>query len=44
MADAISGATTLDRADCRAAVEGYFSAERMIREHVELFKSLIASR
>jgi glycosyltransferase involved in cell wall biosynthesis len=43
MADAISGATTLDRADCRAAVEGYFSAERMIREHVELFESLIAS-
>ena len=34
----------IDRADCRAAVEGYFSAERMVAEHVELFDDILAKR
>ncbi len=32
----------LDRADCRQAVEGYFSTQRMVAEHVELFESMLA--
>jgi hypothetical protein len=32
----------LKRSDCRAAVEGYFSTERMVAEHIELFQSMIA--
>jgi glycosyltransferase involved in cell wall biosynthesis len=44
MADALTRVDTIDRRDCRAAVEGYFSTERMAREHVELFEELIASR
>ena len=34
----------IDRTDCRAAVEGYFSAERMVAEHVELFDDILAKR
>ena len=30
----------LDRAACRQAVEGYFSTDRMVREHLELFELL----
>jgi glycosyltransferase involved in cell wall biosynthesis len=40
MAEAISRVDSLNRADCRAAVEGYFSASRMVREHIELFESI----
>jgi len=32
----------LDRAACRRAVEEHFSAERMVREHLELFERLLA--
>ena len=42
MVDAIGRLDQIDRADCRAAVEGYFSTERMVREHVELFKQVLA--
>lgn len=44
MAEAIGAVDSIDRADCRAAVEGYFSLDRMIREHVELFEELLAAR
>jgi len=40
MADAIGRIGELSRADCRAATEGYFSARRMVAEHVELFEEL----
>ena len=32
----------LDRAACRRAVEGHFSADRMVRDHLELFERLLA--
>ena len=40
MADAIGAAAELDRSDCRAAVEGYFSMKRCVDEHLELFEDL----
>jgi hypothetical protein len=33
----------LDRRACRAAVETYFSADRMVREHLDLFEQVINS-
>jgi hypothetical protein len=42
MAHAIGAAVELDRADCRAAVEGYFSMKRCVDEHLELFEELAA--
>lgn len=42
LARAIGLLDTIDRVDCRAAAEGYFSADRMVQEHVELFESLLA--
>src|SRR5205814_7076677 len=42
MAEAVPKLDQLDRAACRAAVEGYFSTERMINEHVELYEELLA--
>ncbi len=44
MAEAIDMVDSIRRADCRAAVEGYFSQKRMIRDHVELFEALLAAR
>ena len=44
MAEAIDTVDSIDRAECRAAVEGYFSQDRMIREHIELFEDLLAAR
>ena len=41
MAEAVGRVGSLDRAACRAAVEGYFSTARMAREHLELFESLL---
>jgi glycosyltransferase involved in cell wall biosynthesis len=38
MVEAIGRTGELDRADCRAAVEGYFSTSRMVAEHVALFE------
>ena len=40
MADAIGRIGELRRDDCRAATEGYFSAARMVSEHVALFEEL----
>jgi glycosyltransferase involved in cell wall biosynthesis len=44
MADAIASVGEIDRHACRAAVEGYFSVERMVREHLELFDDLAVGR
>jgi glycosyltransferase involved in cell wall biosynthesis len=43
MAEAIGRISQLDRVECRAAVEGYFSMDRMVAEHLSLFEEL-ASR
>lgn len=40
MADAVGRLDGIDRSACRSAVEGYFSTERMVAEHVELYKQL----
>lgn len=44
MTDAITRIGEIDRHRCRAAVEGYFSVERMVDEHVELFEQVLAGR
>jgi glycosyltransferase involved in cell wall biosynthesis len=44
MADAIGRLGEINRADCRAAVEGYFSTERMVAEHIGLFEDILAAR
>ncbi|HVF33101.1 MAG TPA: glycosyltransferase family 4 protein [Acidimicrobiales bacterium] len=41
LSDAITRIPELDRAACRAAVEGPFSADRMVREHLELYATLV---
>jgi glycosyltransferase involved in cell wall biosynthesis len=40
MVAALGRISDLRRRDCRAAVEGYFSTERMVAEHVELYEEL----
>ncbi|HVL92446.1 MAG TPA: glycosyltransferase family 4 protein [Acidimicrobiales bacterium] len=40
MAEAIGRIGTLDRGACREAVEGYFSSDRMVAEHIDLFERL----
>jgi glycosyltransferase involved in cell wall biosynthesis len=40
MIEALGHLDQIRREDCRAAVEGYFSTERMVAEHVELFEEL----
>jgi glycosyltransferase involved in cell wall biosynthesis len=42
MAEAVLKLDSLDRVACRAAVEGYFSTERMVNEHIELYEELLA--
>jgi glycosyltransferase involved in cell wall biosynthesis len=42
MAECIQRIGELDRAACRAAVEGHFSARRMVEDHVDLFRSILA--
>jgi glycosyltransferase involved in cell wall biosynthesis len=42
MVEAIGRLDQLKRSDCRLAVEGYFSTNRMVAEHIELFESMIA--
>ncbi len=42
MADAIAALDTIVRANCRAAVERYFSVGRMASEHIELFEQVVA--
>ncbi|HZQ83797.1 MAG TPA: glycosyltransferase family 4 protein [Acidimicrobiales bacterium] len=44
MAQAIARVDTLSRADCRAAVAGYFSTDRMVAEHIALFEDIVAGR
>jgi glycosyltransferase involved in cell wall biosynthesis len=41
MAEAISRVHTIDRAACRASVEGYFSTRRMVDEHLALFRDVL---
>jgi glycosyltransferase involved in cell wall biosynthesis len=38
LSEAITRIDELDRTACRAAVEGYFSTDRMVREHLDLFE------
>ena len=42
MVRALSRVHELSRADCRAAVEGYFSTQRMVADHIELYEQLVA--
>ncbi len=44
MAEAVEKVASLRREDCRAAVEGYFSTDRMVAEHVALFEKILAAR
>lgn len=41
LAGFVDAATKLNRADCRAAVDGYFSAGRMAEDHVALYERVI---
>jgi glycosyltransferase involved in cell wall biosynthesis len=41
MAEAIGRVDELDRSACRAEVEGRFSADRMVRDYLTLFESLV---
>ncbi|MHC8606553.1 glycosyltransferase family 4 protein [Paenarthrobacter ureafaciens] len=41
LAGFVDAATKLSRADCRRAVEGYFSAGRMAADHLELYARVI---
>jgi glycosyltransferase involved in cell wall biosynthesis len=41
MAEAIGRIELVDRAVCREAVEGYFSTDRMVAEHLALFEDLL---
>ncbi len=43
MIEAFGRIGELSRADCRASVEGYFSVERMVADHVAFFESLLAA-
>ena len=40
MADSVGRLGEIDRSACRAAVEGYFSTDRMVRDHIELYERL----
>jgi glycosyltransferase involved in cell wall biosynthesis len=40
MADAVARLDQIDRSECRASVEGYFSTKRMVAEHVELYEQI----
>jgi hypothetical protein len=42
MVDAVGRLDDIDRRACRRAVEGYFSTNRMVAEHIELFESMTA--
>jgi glycosyltransferase involved in cell wall biosynthesis len=41
MAETIGRVGTLDRGACRASVEGYFSIDRMVAEHISLFEDVL---
>jgi glycosyltransferase involved in cell wall biosynthesis len=40
---ALEAVSTIDRSACRAAVEGYFSVDRMVAEHVAFYTEVIAA-
>ncbi|GAC1534728.1 MAG: glycosyltransferase family 4 protein [Acidimicrobiales bacterium] len=42
MAESIERVREIDRGACRATVEGYFSMDRMVAEHVALFERLLS--
>jgi glycosyltransferase involved in cell wall biosynthesis len=42
MADALGRIGEIDRSACRAVVEGYFSIDRMIADHEELYEEICA--
>ncbi|MFK4295930.1 glycosyltransferase involved in cell wall biosynthesis [Arthrobacter sp. GAS37] len=44
LAEALIAAATLDRGECRRAAENYFSAERMVAEHLALYEELLAEQ
>jgi glycosyltransferase involved in cell wall biosynthesis len=44
MVEAVRRLPEIDRAACRAAVEGYFSTERMVNDHLDLYETLTARR
>jgi glycosyltransferase involved in cell wall biosynthesis len=41
MAELLESVGTIDRSACRAAVAGYFSTGRMVREHLDLFADVL---
>jgi glycosyltransferase involved in cell wall biosynthesis len=41
MVEAIGRLGDLKRSDCRLSVEGYFSTNRMVAEHIDLFETLV---
>ncbi len=41
MAELLDEVGTIDRSACRAAVKGYFSTSRMVREHLDLFADVV---
>jgi glycosyltransferase involved in cell wall biosynthesis len=42
MAETIGRVGSLDRRACRASVEGYFSVDRMVAEHLSLFEGVLS--
>jgi glycosyltransferase involved in cell wall biosynthesis len=42
MVTALGKLDQIERARCRAAVEGYFSTQRMVADHLELFEQVVA--
>ncbi|HKU30045.1 MAG TPA: glycosyltransferase [Arthrobacter sp.] len=44
LADALIAAAALDRGACRDAAETYFSAERMVAEHLALYEELLSGK
>ncbi|HLX87161.1 MAG TPA: glycosyltransferase family 4 protein [Acidimicrobiales bacterium] len=44
MVEAVDRIGTLRREDCRASVEGYFSTDRMVAEHVALYERVVEGR
>lgn len=44
MAAAVGRLDSLDRADCRAAVEDHFSSQRMVRDHLRLYHAILEQR
>lgn len=43
LAQAVDRAVSLDRSACRRAVEGHFSASRMVNDHVLLYEQVMAA-